>query len=238
MKKILLLICMMGIGIFSVSAKESSEIYYINDNNVEFTKEQYDFFGNMYYDGYQSIMSQSDFAYFDIDLMESKNIETEYSNNNLSRATNVEDINKSLKISKLSAGSNSVITTTLIWNKESLVKSYDVIGARLSNTSLLDTPVTKLISNKGTTNYTLDLNNNSGFGVSVLLSGSNIKVTQTFTVKNGGTVYASYQHAKNAISLANSKKYTISSNGYGKVFLFTGTASSTYDQMNGVSISV
>lgn len=238
MKKIILIIFMMVIGIFNVGAKASSEIYYINANNVEFTKEQYDFFGNMYYDGYQSIMSQSDFDYFDINIMNKENIETEYLNNSLSRSTSVEDLNKTLKISKLSSGSNSVITTILIWNKESLIKSYDVVGARLSNTSLLDIPVTKLISSKGSTNYNLDLNNNSGFGVSLLLSGSNIKVTQTFTVKNGGTVYASYQHAKKSISLANSKKYTISSSGYGKVFLFTGTASSTYDQMNGVSISV
>lgn len=236
MKKILIFMIAVSFSILNVHA--ASDYYYINDKGVKFTEEQYNYFSKVYYEGYQEYMNQDDFNYFDVEAMDSSLVEEIYLNNINNRATSITDNNKSLKITKTALTNTSIITTTLSWNSNPTVKSYDVIGARLSNTSLTNTPITKIVSSSGTQSYSVNVNSNSGFGASVLLTGNNIKVTQTFTVNNGGTVYASYQHAKSSISLANSQKYTISSSGYGKVFAFTGTASSVYDAMSGVSISV
>ena len=79
-----------------------------------------------------------------------------------------------------------------------------------------------------------------GFGVSIGLPkyGSSMIINQTYRVNKGGTIYASYQHAKSTISLANSKNYTLSHAGFGGVFKFSGVAVNIYDQMSGVSIIV
>lgn len=235
MKKLILVFCLLCLGVLNVKA---DSLYYTNSNGVSFTKEQYNFFSKMYWEGYQSNMTQEDFTYYEETEMNENLVESVYANSTMSRATSVSDNNKTLKISKVDGTNYSNVSVTLTWNNNPTIKSYDVIGARLVNTSLLNTPVTRLYNNSGTTNFDTGVNLGNGFGSSVLLSGVNMRINQTYRVSNGGTVYASYQHAKKSISLANSKRYTISSNGYGKVFLFTGTASSTYDQMNGVSISV
>lgn len=236
MKKILVFVIVFCMSILDVNA--SSETYYTNANNVDFTEKQYNFFSKMYFEGYQEYMTLDDFNLFSLQEMDPSLVETVYvKDQSLSRATMINDSNKTLKISKTSITNESNVTILATWNSNPSVKSYDVIGARLVNTSLTNTPVTKMINSSGSTNYTIDSKNN-GFGSSVKLSGSNIKISQTFRVKNGGTVYASYQHAKSAISLANSKKYTISSNGYGGVFAFSGTAINVYDQMSGVNISL
>lgn len=237
MKKILIFVIMLCIGIIDVNA--STDIYYTNHNNVNFTEKQYNFFSKMYFEGYQEYVTQEDFDLFSIEEMNPSLVETVYIEDRcLSRGSFINDSNKTLKISKTSISNESNITILASWNNNPSVKSYDVIGARLVNTSLLNTPVTKVINSSGSKSYSVNVNSNNGFGTSVLLSGNNIKVTQTFRVKNGGTVYGSYQHAMSNISLANSKKYTISSSGYGSVFAFTGTATNVYDQMSGVSISV
>lgn len=237
MKRFLCLLMFMFIGVLNVNA--SNNMYYKNEYGVEFTKEQYDFFTNMYYDGYQSAMTKEDINYYDIDYMNPNLVESKYSNNNIiSRATSISDANRSLKISKTSMPNYTIITLTLTWTNPPAVKSYDVIGARFSGVTYDSGLNTKLINSSGTTAINNNRTFTNGLGCSVPISGSSIKVTQTFKVTGSGTVYGSYQHANSAISLANSKKYTISSSGYGSVFKFTGTATSVYDQMNGVSITV
>ena len=79
-----------------------------------------------------------------------------------------------------------------------------------------------------------------GFGVSIKLleNGNDMKISQYFRTTSGGTIFGSYQHAKKNITLANSKKYSISHSGYGNVFLFDETIKDYYDGMAGVDISV
>ena len=71
-----------------------------------------------------------------------------------------------------------------------------------------------------------------------LANGSNVVLNMDFEVNPGGTVYASYQHAVSNTSLSVSRDYTISSSGYGNVFLFGTAGRSIYDGMNGVSITL
>ncbi|MCI8670438.1 MAG: hypothetical protein HFI36_00200 [Bacilli bacterium] len=235
MKKILIILTVFFIGIISVNA---NTIYYKNNYDVSFTKEEYDFFTEMYYEGYQEHMTKEDFNYFNNTNKNYKLVEQKTITDILSRATSITDSGKTLKIAKVASGSNSIISTTLIWNSAPNVKSYDVIGARLENTKLINSPITKFVNNSGTIPYNISVSASNGFGASILLSGSNMKITQTYTVSNGGTVYASYQHAKMTVTLNDSKKYSISSAGYGKVFRFDYAVTNKYDAMNGVSIAV
>lgn len=69
-------------------------------------------------------------------------------------------------------------------------------------------------------------------------SGSNIIINQTFSTTKNGTIYASYQHAISNTSLSTSQNYTFSNLGYGRVFLFNGSARNIYDAMNGVDINI
>ena len=77
MKKIvnlsLVFVMALLIGIISVNAKE---YYYVNDNGITFTKEEYDFFTAMYYDGYQAYMTSEDMAKFDNVIKDASLVET------------------------------------------------------------------------------------------------------------------------------------------------------------------
>lgn len=236
MKKIIVFLILMFGGVFTVDA---SEIYYINKYGVSFTDEQYNFFSKMYYEGYQEYVTLDDFNYFDVNNMNPNLVETKYANNGIMPMDDsVTGTKKTLKISKYNHGIESTITLIADWFQNPSTKSNDVIGARLVGVSLQTTPKTKMINSNGEKNFTNIDSFTNGFGQTFLLSGSSIKITQTYKVSNGGSVYASYQHAKKVISAANSRKYTISFSGYGGVFKFSGTATSIYDNSQGVSISV
>lgn len=51
-------------------------------------------------------------------------------------------------------------------------------------------------------------------------------------------MYGAYEHSRKNISLNTSKLYTISQDGQGNVFNFTGAASSVYDEANGLNLTV
>lgn len=218
---------------------KAAETYYTSQNNVSFTQEEYDFLSSFFWDGVQDEMTQSDYQKFIASDIMYGDIEIKTYTPITTLSTTISDGYKTLKISK-SCSSTCYINVTATWTEDPSVRSYDVIGAYLKNTELLNTPVTTVRSSSGTSTSSEIQNFSNGFGVSIKLptSGSSIIVSQTFKVSTGGTVYASYQHATSSISLANSKNYTISSSGYGGVFNFTGTAASVYDRMNGVSIAV
>lgn len=236
MKKIIMGLLIMFAGAIMVNAEE---IYYSNKYGVEFNKEQYEFFTEMYYEGFQEYMTIEDFNYFSENEMNAELIETNYSNQSIMpMAESVTGTKKALKISKITSGTSAIITVVADWFQNPTTKSNDVIGARFSGTDLIDVPSTKIVNSSGTNNLTNIDRQSNGFGQTLLISGTGIKITQTYKVKTGGKVYASYQHAKQVISADNSRKYTISSDGYGSVFKFNGKGVSIYDNSEGVSISV
>ena len=233
-KKFLLSTCLF-------SMFQAKEVYFVNQNNVEFTKEEYDFISYMFWDGAQENMDLDDYNNFiNSDIMNGDLDSNIYYDIPLTRATSIEEANKTLKIVK-SCSSNCFVSVTLTWKKFPTVKSYDVIGAYLDGTSLVNNPATSITTNGTiTTTYKDIKKSNNGFGVSVKLPtyGTSMIINQSFRVNKGGTVYASYQHAIKNISLSNSQNYTFSRSGYGGVFKFSGTALTTYDKMKGVSISL
>lgn len=103
--------------------------------------------------------------------------------------------NKKLNIKKTCNNTKCTINVTLEWLNMPKIRSYDILGARFEETSLLNEPTTMLFLDgvkKNITMYTVKKSN--GFGVSFKLpsGGSSLKVTQIFEVSIGGTIYASY----------------------------------------------
>lgn len=237
-RKILLLTIL--VALFSMpKIVKAKECYYENNNGVCFDKVEYQFLSKMYWEGSQDLFTKEDYQKFiNSDLLKGELV-TVISPSVVPLSSSVSDNDKTVKISKVCT-TECYISITATWSKVPPTRSYDVIGARLEGTSLLNTPITTVTSStqKSTSNNIKKFNN--GFGVSVSLPGTGVDiiVNQTFKTTKGGTVYASYQHAKSIISLANSQNFTISALGYGKVFKFSGTAANIYDRMYGVSITL
>ena len=225
----------------NINNVKALETFYKNKNGVTLTKEEYDFLSQMYWNGYQSLMTLDDYEEFKNSKVMNGQIEVKelnYNNYIMPYGTSIISGDKSLKIFK-SCSSNCLISVTLQWTSNPSVKSYDVMGAYIENTSFVDTPRTLLVSTDSTTTITDLKKTNNGIGSSFKLpSGSNIKVNQIFKVNTGGHVYASYQHAKSNSTLAKSKDYTFSKFGYGGVFQFSDSSSNIYDGMTGVDIEV
>ncbi len=236
MKKVFVIISLLiTISFINTNNVLANEIFYVNKNNVEFSKEEYEFLSFMFWDGCQELFTQDDYENFiKSDIMDGE-IKISTNEGIMPLSTIYEQQDRTLKIVS-SCTTNCVVSVTLTWKNIPAIKSYDVMGAYLENTALLNTPTTTVTSSNETYMQTFT----NGFGVSIKLPNINstITINQNFKVNKSGNVYASYQHAMRAISLENSKNYTLSKQGYGKVFKFSGSAISTYDQMTGVEISL
>lgn len=234
------------IAIYFVFANEvialSTERYFENGNGVTFSKNEYDFISKMYWDGYQSLMTQEEYTEFKILGVMNEQVETKTLDypkiGLLPLGTSITQASRTLKISK-ACTTSCVLTVTLTWTQDPTVRSYDVMGAYLDGTTLIGSPSTTIVVGNNRTVVSDLTKTTNGIGSSFKLpSGSNLKITQTFRVNTGGHVYASYQHAMQTSSLAISKDYTFSKLGYGSVFSFSQNSKSYYDGMNGVDIEV
>ena len=242
MKTISKLFLVIGlIMIFTFTNVTAREYYYTNDNGVSLTKEEYDFLSKLYWDGYQKYMTVEQYN----DFIEKDLINGEFDSDEtndvdfVTRGTEHTTSSKNLKISKTCSSSRCVVSITLTWLVNPNVRSWDVIGARFAGVSGLRNYSTVYHDSSTSmypSNYIIPGN---GIGNSLdLANGSSVVINQTFEVNPGGTVYASYQHAVSNTSLSVSRDYTISSSGYGNVFLFGTAGRSIYDGMNGVSITL
>lgn len=160
---------------------------------------------------------------------------------------------KNIEISTTKLNSNAYyVNLANEWLITPKVKSYDVIAIRVDDATISSG------SQRGTQFYiangvsdTVEYSYNgtnmvlssNGFGISMNLVDAassftcDIEAIVTAT-SQWATVYGSYQHAMTAVTLAKSKSYTISHNGYGKVINFATAVQNDYDNMQGVSISL
>lgn len=160
---------------------------------------------------------------------------------------------KNIEISTSQTGTNSyLIYVTNNWLITPRVKSYDVIAMRVDDATISSGTQSgvQFYTTNGVTdavNYSYQGTNmvlsSNGFGISMNL----VDAAQGFTCEieaivtatsQWATVYGSYQHAMTAVTLAKSKSYTISHNGYGKVINFATAVQNDYDNMQGVSIEL
>ncbi len=237
MKKVIMLVLTLSLLFtYKVSADEN---FYDNDKGVTFNQEEIEFLEYFFWPGVQDTMTQEDYDKFiESNIMNAPRIGQEIYETPDTRTTYIEDNARKFQLS-YACDNGCLISVTLTWKGQPTIRSYDVMGAYLHNTELMNVPSTVIQTTAGGTSYTNLRNFSNGFGISMLLPqyGANIIANQLFRVKEQGTVYASYQHAMSNISLANSQNYTLSRVGYGNVFEFAGVAANTYDRMNGLNIS-
>lgn len=240
-KKLVVILFMLLLSIFSMTNvnAEEREIYYTNSNGVELTKEEYDFLTEIYWNGYQSKMTQDEYDYYnDGNFFGQEVVKKKVYDTPFTRGTSHSTQNKAIQISK-TCNTTCSITIAVEWINNPTIRSYDVIGAYLYNTTKIGSVNANATTNNDGNFASITNVQTNGFGSSVLLpSGSNVHVYQTFKVAKGGRVYGSYQHAIKNTTLAVSQKYNIDITGYGSVFGFYGDAVNTYDNMNGVDITV
>ena len=161
---------------------------------------------------------------------------------------------KNIQIIATPLGDNTYyIDLTNLWLKSPYIKSYDVIAIRTDDATVTEGTQrgtqTYIYTNgsTGTVNYSNGGTNmvkaSNGFGISMNLVDAaktyecTIEAVVTATTE-WATVYGSYQHAATNVTLAQSKSYTISHNGYGKVINFATAVQNDYDGMQGVSIAL
>ena len=224
---ILCLVCVNGVNALDTDI-------YTNSNGVNMTIDESNFINELYYDGYANIITYNEYSY----LKENNLFNQEITKHSSFVIDKLETSAKILDASKV-CSNICYIVTTLKWKKEPKVKSYDVIGTRFENTSLVSNVNTSIIVNNKNVSVGENKMLDNGFGTSFLLpneSTVNTKVIQSFAVSKKGSVYISYQHAKTKTTLSKSMDYKIGKLGLGGVFEFNHT--NIYDGMSGIKISL
>ena len=106
------LLCIFSLFLFISNVQAKKDVYFVNSNDVEFTKAEYDFISYMFWDGVQDYMSLDDYNEFiESDIMNGT-IDSVMYDYPLTRATSIEDANRTLKIVK-SCSSNCFVSVTL-----------------------------------------------------------------------------------------------------------------------------
>lgn len=234
----------MGMG--KVSAEATNNIYYTNQNGINLTEKEYNLVKNMFDEHFVEIMNQEDYEHISRLDVNNRQVELTIKEPDYiqSRTSSfVETQGKKLVIGKSCDSKACTVIMTNTWKYVPKVKSYDVIGAMFSNTSLYGNGQVTIFKFDGV-NHTCNnyVKKSDGIGCSYKLDSKATKEFYTymdFDVYTGGLVYGSYQHATSSVTLSQSKNYTFHINGYGNVFLFNTTkAKDSYDGMDGVSIYV
>lgn len=244
-KKVFALVALLTIVSFNSNAMalENEEIYYTNVNNVSFSKEEYDFVSKFYFDGYQKLMTQEDYNYMiDNKLMDGdiRVVEIMDASNLNSRATDYYATgSKKLQLSS-SCSSTCSMTITLTWLKSPNVRSYDLVGAYSPTSDNLKFSNSRIYYDGEVKQYTEYKQESHGVSATMKLptSGEDIVIVMNFKANKNTIVYASYQHAKKSISLANSRKYSFLGSGYGGVFRFEESIVDYYDAMGGIKMTL
>ena len=239
MKKVLtIFITMLSMIIYTNVYAE--EYYYQNNNGVSFTKEEFEFLNSFYFEGYPEYMTLNDYEEFTKSNIMNGKIQIA-SSNNLNNYMPLVDVSyptnkKTLKLSSSCSGTICSMAITLTWTQNPNVRSYDLIGSLVENTNITSRSGAKLYySGENILPVEQKTQTNAISSTYKLTdSGSNIIVIENYNVNNSGKVIASYQHATQNISLATSRNYNFSTNGYGAVFAFYSGAGNYYDGMLGV----
>lgn len=240
----ILIACIFGFA----TVVSADEIYYTNENGVEFTQFQYEalckFIGEENVENY----TQAEFDMMEIGSMTEDNTnyvilddnKTEDSNSGITTyGAAYETTYKRLTLSTYCSGSYCAATTYLTWKKNPSVRSYDVIGVRILSTTFYDTTAGVALKSGGKVyGSEAKVTASNGIGNVVKLTSGDVEYAQQIThITNGsGTVFASYQHAVKSITLAQAKAFSFSGSGPGSVFNWSNN--DLFDQMAGVHLAV
>lgn len=221
----------------------NAENFYINKNGIKFTEREYSFISDFYFEGYQDYMTISDYEEFknsniingDINIQE----KYDYDTNTLIpyASSSHETPSKIFKLSS-SCSDDCTINVSVTWKKIPTTKSYDLMGAYYENISLNKLIISKMYYGGKIASPIENNLKSNGFSSTFKIpnTSKSISISQTYKVSKGGRLYVSYQHAKNSVSLSESRKYEISKSGYGNVFKFDSSVMSKYDAMQGLNV--
>ncbi len=240
MKKILMMTLLFLI-IFACDFDKTfaEEIFYKNSYGVVFNKEEYDFISNYYFAGYQDYMTQDDYDEFINSKIMYGKIQTITSKDDVYIPSFILDYNdrdKLLRLSSSCSGETCFIASTLFWNNNPLVKSYDLFGLLTENTNIISKKQSYLYYDNNIAMPTKTYqSSNSYTAIYKLPNSNNINyIIEEYIVGNSGKVTASYQHAKNNVTLEQSSKYIYGPTGCGGVFVFYYDIKDSYDCMLGL----
>ena len=238
MKKIftIVLLSIMCIIPFGVDAQENTT--YTTLRGVTMDKTLYDKMVNVYSEHYVETLSQDEFNNLSPNIDSAVVKEYVVTDDN-ARGSYFSSGAKAVRLVKV----GDWVTLTGTWISTPNVHSYDVIAVRLSGCTLNgDYTFKQTYASSGNVYYVYNGVNqtfSNGFGSSALLQyGSGNEYSLTFRVSGSGTVYGTYQHAAQSVTLAQSQNYIIGAGGYGNVVVFGNSVALKYDQMNGVDLAV
>jgi len=145
---------------------------------------------------------------------------------------------------------NNIITVAT-WKGIPGTRSYDVIGFRgygfeFGDGTQSGEQIYTLNGNYTVIDYAWNGTNikkfDNGFGISMNIVNSDITYLQLILegdispLIDHPTIYASYQHAQQELSLADSQNYTLGGAGLGSVFVYPYSIAQKYDGMSGVNV--
>lgn len=251
MKKKVVGLIVIIVAVLSVTSNVFAEgnVYYTTPNGIELTRDEYIFLTTFFWDGYPDIMTEAQYKEFkDLDLVHreihiKKSGQTDKTIGpvqNNPRGTYHYQNGRSLQIGAACDNTTCYNSILAIWSESPNVRSYDVIGAYITNATLISHQNTFVYSTSGMVDYLELMATNHGLGNTVKLPtvGENILINMTFTSTKNGRIYGSYQHAMSFTTVNVSQDYTFSLGGYGNVFDFGSSALGVYDATAGVDIDI
>lgn len=243
MNKIIKILVGLGSLLFILNVY-ADDIYYTSEYGVSMTKEQYDFFTNMYWDGFQAQLTNDIYNKYLTKGLFGREVKTVVKEiepeKGISKSLSHETTAKKLQLSYSCNSNYCSMVTSLVWKGVPRVKSYDIIGSVIygNNAQRINTPTTVLNAGTNSYTYTNYVYSGKGWGCSLPLPTTDYQMviyqSVDLYVTGDTTFYSSYQHATSKITLENSMKYTTGYGGDGGVFFFYGAAEGVYDQMAGV----
>lgn len=250
MKKYGLLLLLVVISFFGKNVF-AEEIYYTNSSGVAFTKEEYDFYTDLAYDGYQEKVTEemlNEIKGKDRDSLKMNVVKMclKDKNDGIMTAQNddnlfIETTAKSLSMGKYCTPFYCRAVAVLEWLVEPAVKSYDAIGAFIDGPTRLADADTALTTDTAVYRPELVRYEEDGFGALIKLPEETNKGTiidQSFMFEGSGMIFMTYQHTMYNLTLNEASQFDIDFSGFGNVFDFYGEAFNAYDNLPGVYMHV
>lgn len=255
MKKLLqgILITSLFFCILNVNAEGSNEVFFINKNNVEFTKFQYDTLVdaiglkgvlNMKIDEYESmevsLLSEED---TNVEVLEDHDVVEEDNNLGISTYNSLYHETSYKKLTGVTTCKSGydycLLNIYLVWKKNPSTRSYDVIGTRIQYTTFYDNDaMAYVIADAANQSVSAQKRETNGRASAIKLpnTGALDYVSFITRLNPGGVAQVSYQHAQSLVARYDALNFEFNPGGLGGVFGYDIAIANRYDGMSGLGL--